>query len=311
MKAKVSVIGAGRVGSTVAHILALKGIADVVLVNRTVGLAQGIALDITESLPVEMSDIKVIGTGDYTQIAGSDVVVITAGAQRKDGMSRDELLTMNAHIVWAIATAVKVNAPKAKIIVVSNPLDAMVYLTHKVTGFDKKSVIGMAGELDSSRFSSFIAAELGVSVKDISPMVLGSHGDSMVPLIRFTTVSGTPVSDLISSDKLTAIINRTRDAGAEIIKLEESSAFYAPASSVVRMIESIINDSKEIIPCSVYAEDEYRMGGVFIGLPVVLGKDGAEKIIELRLTPEELNQLKDSAAKIKASMLQIDGMQLS
>ncbi len=310
MRAKVSVIGAGRVGSTVAHLLAVKGIADVVLVNRTVGLAQGIALDITQALPVELSDVKVSGTGDYTQIAGSDIVVVTAGAQRKEGMSRDELLKINAQIVSWIAAQIKTNAPKAKVIVISNPLDAMVYLTKKITGFDKKSVIGMAGALDSSRFSSFIASELSVSVKDIIPMVLGSHGDSMVPLTRFTTVSGTPVSELIASDKLAKIIDRTRDAGAEIIKLEESSAFYAPASSVVRMIDSILNDKKDIIPSSVYAEGEYGIEGVYIGLPVVLGAGGAEKIIQLNLNVEEKKLLSDSAIKIKVLMSQVDALQL-
>ncbi len=309
MRAKVSVIGAGKVGSTVAHLLAVKGIADVVLVNRTVGLAQGIALDISEALPVELSDVKVTGTGDYADIFGSDIVVVTAGAQRKEGMSRDDLLKMNAQIVGGIAQMIKVNAPKSRVIVVSNPLDAMVYLTKKVTGFDKSSVIGMAGELDSSRFSSFIAAELGVSVKEIYPVVLGSHGDSMVPLTRFTTVGGEPVSDLIAADRLERIIARTRDAGAEIIKLEESSAFYAPASSVVRMVESILQDKKEVIPSSVYAQGEYGIDGVFIGLPVVLGEGGAEKIVELKLNDDEKKLLLDSAAKIKAMMAQIDAMQ--
>lgn len=311
MRAKVSVIGAGRVGSTVAHLLAVKGIADVVIVNRTVELAQGIALDIQEGLPVEMSDVKISGTGDYTQIAGSDVVVVTAGAQRKEGMSRDDLLKMNAEIVGGIAKQIKVNAPNSKVIVISNPLDAMVYLTKKVTGFDKKSVIGMAGELDSARFAAFISAQLGVSVKDIYPLVLGSHGDTMVPMTRFTTVGGVPVSDLIAQDTLSNIIARTRDAGAEIIKLEKSSAFYAPACAVVRMIESILEDKKEVIPSSVYTEGEYGITGVYIGLPVVLGAGGAEKVIELKLTPEERRMLTDSAEKIRLMMQQIDAMQLS
>lgn len=311
MRAKVSVIGAGRVGSTVAHLLAVRGIADVVIVNRTVELAQGIALDIQEGLPVEMSDIKISGTGDYAQIAGSDVVVVTAGAQRKDGMSRDDLLRMNAGIVGGIAKQIKANAPNSKVIVISNPLDAMVYLTKKVTGFDKKSVIGMAGELDSARFAAFISAQTGVSVKDIYPLVLGSHGDTMVPMTRFTTVGGVSVSELIDQDTLSKIIARTRDAGAEIIKLEQSSAFYAPASAVVRMIESILQDKKEVIPSSVYAEGEYGITGVYIGLPVVLGAAGAERVVELRLTPEEKKMLTDSAEKIRVMMQQIDTMQLS
>lgn len=309
MKAKVSVIGAGRVGSTVAHLLAIRGIADVVLVNRTVGLAQGVALDISEALPVEMSDVKIVGTDDYAQISGSDVVVITAGAQRKEGMSRDDLLKVNGQIVAGIAKEVKARASGSKLIVLTNPLDAMVYLAKKITGFDKRSVIGMAGELDSSRFASFIAAELGVSVKDIRPMVLGSHGDSMVPLTRFTTVSGKPVSELIQEDRLAQIIARTRDAGAEIIKLEESSAFYAPASSVVRMIESILGDRKEVMPCSVYADGEYGISNVFIGLPVALGRGGAERIIVLGLNADEIQMLSDSASKINALIKQIDTME--
>lgn len=310
MKAKVSVIGAGKVGSTVAHILAIKGICDVVLLNRTVGLAQGIALDISEALPVEMSDLKIKGTGDYADIAGSDIVVITAGAQRKEGMSRDELLKINADIVAGIAKEVKARAPGCKLIVLTNPLDAMVYLAKKITGFDKRSVIGMAGQLDSSRFASFIAAELSVSVTDINPLVLGSHGDSMVPLPRFTTVKGKAVSELIPADRLAQIIARTRDAGAEIIKLEQSSAFYAPASSVVRMIESVLEDRKEVIPSSVYTEGEYGLSGVFIGLPVMLGAGGAEKVVVLELTADEKKMLADSAEKIKALMAQIDSMRL-
>ncbi|MDE1834701.1 MAG: malate dehydrogenase [Candidatus Micrarchaeota archaeon] len=307
---KVSVIGAGRVGATTAQLIAIKGLADVVLVNRTVGTAQGIALDISQSLPVERANVTVKGTGDYADIAGSDIVVITAGAQRKEGMSRDDLLKVNAQIVGGIAKEIKSKAPSSKVIVVSNPLDAMVYITKKITGFDKRSVIGMAGALDSSRFSSFIAAELKASVNEISSTVLGSHGDSMVPLPRFTTVSKKPITELISPERLNQLVERTRNAGAEIIKLEESSAFYAPASCVVSMVESILKDEKEVIPCSVYAQGEYGINGVYIGLPTQLGWAGAEKIVGLELSQKELKMLSDSAAKIKAMMDQIDKMQL-
>ena len=310
MRRKVSVIGAGKVGSTIAHLLALKGMANVVLVNRTVGIAQGIALDIAEALPVEMSDVEVVGTGDYAAIAGSDIVVVTAGAQRKEGMSRDDLLKVNADIISSIAAEIKKHAPESKVIVITNPLDAMVYLVKKVTGFDRDRVIGMAGILDSSRFSSFIAEEVGVSVKDIHPLVLGSHGDTMVPLTRFTTISGKPVSDIVDKAKLDKIIERTRNGGAEIIKLEGSSAFYAPASSVVRMIDSILNDRKDVVPCSVYVDGEYGLEGVFIGLPVALGSKGVDRIVDLKLDESEMKMLSDSAAKIKSLMQQVDAMQL-
>lgn len=301
MRAKVSVIGAGRVGSTVAHLIALKGLADVVLINRTEGIAKGIALDISEAMPVEGVDSKVIGSGDYTSIEGSDIVVITAGAQRKEGMSRDDLLKTNASIVGAAATEIKLHAPDSIVIVVTNPLDAMAYVVKKETGFDKGRVIGMAGALDSSRFSSFIAEELGVSVKDVQPMVLGSHGDSMVALASATTVGGVPISQLLAPERLAAIIARTRDGGAEIIKLEQSSAFYAPASSVVSMVDSILNDRKRIIPCSAYLEGEYGISGIFIGVPAVLGSRGIEKVLEFRLTPEEKAALDSSAKAIAES----------
>ncbi len=305
MRRKVSVVGAGKVGSTVAHILALKHMADVVIVNRTVGTAQGIALDIKQSLHIEDSDVNVIGTSDYGQMAGSDIVVVTAGAQRKEGMTRDDLLRVNSDIIGGVADEIKKNAPQSIVIVVTNPLDAMAQLTKARTGFGRERVIGMAGALDSARFGAFIGEELGVSVNDIRPMVLGSHGDSMVAALSTTTVHGTPVAKLIEKEKLSKIVARTRDGGAEIIKLEGSSAYYAPASAAVSMVDAILNDRKRVIPCSVYLEGEYGISGVFAGVPVMLGKGGAEKVVELALPEEERKALADSAAKIKQSMAQL------
>ncbi len=302
MARKVSVIGAGKVGSTTAHLIALKGLADVVIVNRTEGIAKGVALDITESLPVDGSAVQVTGTGDYGMMAGSDIVVVTAGAPRKEGMSRDDLLKINAAIISDIAAKIKSNAPNSIVIVVTNPLDAMVYLTMKTTGFDKKRVMGMAGALDSSRFSAFIAAELKADVKDVSAMVLGSHGDSMVPLLSATTVKGKPVQGLMAQPRLSEIVERTRNAGAEIIKLEGSSAYYAPAASVVGMVDSILNNRNKIIPCSVFAEGDYGLSGLFIGLPARIGANGVEEIVKLELTEAEKKELSESAAKISASV---------
>ncbi|MCL4365130.1 malate dehydrogenase [Candidatus Marsarchaeota archaeon] len=302
MGRKISVIGAGKVGSTTAHLIALKGLADVVIVNRTEGIAKGVALDIAESMPVECMSVRVTGTGDYGAISGSDIIVVTAGAQRREGMSRDDLLKVNADIVSEIANEIKKNAPDSIVLVVSNPLDAMVYLAKKVTGFDKRRVMGMAGALDSSRFRSFISDELKVGVKEVNAMVLGSHGDSMVPLLSATSVGGKPVSELITAQRLSEIVTRTRDAGAEIIKLEGSSAYYAPASAVVSMVDSILNDKNEVIPCSVFAEGEYGLNGLFIGLPARLGKGGVKEIVELELTENEKKELSGSAEKISASV---------
>ncbi len=300
MGRKVSIMGAGRVGATVAQILCYKKAADeIVLWNRTASTAQGIALDIMESAPVEGFDVNLIGTGDVAQIKGSDVVVITAGAQRKEGMSRDDLLNMNAAIVGPIADQIKANAPNSKIIVMTNPLDAMVYLTFKRTGFPKQRIVGQAGILDSSRFRYFIAAELKKKMNSVKAVVLGSHGDTMVPLITQTSVDGTPVSQLIQKEILDKIVQRTRDGGAEIIKLEASSAFYAPASAVVMMVDAILNDRKTEVPCSAYLEGEYGINGTFVGVPIILGKNGVEKVVELNISAEEKSMLTASAQKIK------------
>ncbi len=299
---KVSVIGAGKVGSTTAQLLALKGLADVVLVNRTEGLAQGVALDIKQSTPVEGSDSGVVGTGDYSQIAGSDIVVVTAGAQRKEGMTRDDLLKTNAQIIAAVAEKIKQYAPSSIVIMVSNPLDAMAYLMRQKTGFEKGRIIGMAGMLDSARLTTFISEELKVTPKEVKTMILGSHGDSMVAILSATTVNGFPVEKLIEKEKLKRIVERARDGGAEIIKLEGSSAYYAPASSVVSMVDSILNDKKKIMPCSAYLEGEYDLSGLFLGVPVVLGNKGVEKIVVMALSDDEKAALLESAKKISAQL---------
>lgn len=300
MRKKITIIGAGKVGSTIAQMAAYKELGDIVLVNRTVGLARGISLDMEEGAPLEGYDVKITGTGDYKDTKGSDVVVITAGLARKPGMSRDDLLAQNAAIIRDIAEKVAKNSPKAIVIVITNPLDAMVYLTYRVTRFPKNRVLGMAGVLDSSRFRSFIAMELGVAVEDVNALVLGGHGDFMLPLINYATVGGIPVTELIQKSKLRKIVERTRDAGGEIVRLEgEGSAYYAPAYSAVQMIESIIKDKKRILPCAAYMNGEYGIEGIFMGVPVKLGAAGVEEILEVRLTKHEAAALKKSAKEVK------------
>ncbi len=302
-RAKVSIIGAGRVGSTTAQILAYKELCDIVLWNRTAGTAEGVALDLNESAPIFGFDVDIEGTDDFSRIKGSAIVAVTAGAQRKEGMSREDLLATNSAIVISACEQVKRYAPKSKLVVITNPLDSMVLLAKSVTGFPRQRVMGMAGILDSSRFRDFIAKELGESVSDISALVLGGHGDFMVPLPRYTTVSGTPVEDLLSKEKLAKIVDRTRNAGAEIIRLEkESSAFYAPAASLALMIEAMLKDKKMTLPCAAYLDGEYGISGIFMGVPVVLGAKGIEKVVELKLNSEEKALVKLSAEKIKGSV---------
>ncbi|MFI5412745.1 MAG: malate dehydrogenase [Candidatus Micrarchaeales archaeon] len=301
MRKKVSIIGAGRVGSTTAQILAYKGICDIVLLDRIKERAMGIALDIEQSAPIEGFDAKIKGTGSYSDIEDSDIVIVTAGVPRKEGMSRDDLLKINAEIIKNVCGNIKKYAPNCILIVLTNPLDAMVYIAKKVTGFPKQRIIGMAGILDSSRFSEFIAMELNVSVDDVAALVLGGHGDFMVPLPRYTSVSGIPVSELIHKARLQKLIERTVNAGAEIIKLEkDTSAFYAPASSLVAMVEAILGDKKKILPCAAYLDGEYGLKGIFMGVPVVIGGKGIEKIIELDLTKEEKQAVRTSGEKIGA-----------
>ena len=302
MRRKLSVIGAGNVGATLAQRLAEQEWGDVVLVDipQTEGMPAGKALDIQQSGLVYGYDTRVTGATAYGPTAGSDIVVITAGIPRKPGMSRDDLLATNAGIVKSVSEQVAAHSPNAILIVVSNPLDAMAQVALKVTGFPRERVIGMAGVLDSSRLATFIAEALDVSVKDIQPTVLGGHGDTMVPLARYTTVAGVPVTELLPADKLAAILQRARDGGAEIVKLlKTGSAYYAPSASVLAMVESILLDKKRILPCAVCLEGEYGIKGLFLGVPVKLGARGVEKIMELSLTNEEKAALQKSAHAVE------------
>ncbi|MGC8561168.1 MAG: malate dehydrogenase [Phycisphaerae bacterium] len=289
-RAKLTIVGAGNVGATTAHWAAAKELADVVLVDIPAldGVPQGKALDLSQAAPVEGFDVRISGATAYEASAESDIVVITAGLARKPGMSRDDLLAKNAEIVKAVTEQVARTSPNAILIVVSNPLDAMVYVAHKVSGFPSHRVIGMAGVLDTARYRAFIAAELGVSVEDIQALLMGGHGDDMVPLPRYTSVGGIPLPELLSAEKIDAIVKRTRNGGAEIVGLLKSgSAYYAPSAAVVQMAEAIIRDKKRILPCAAHCDKEYGVGGYFVGVPVKLGSRGVEEIIEVKLTPEE------------------------
>ena len=297
---KITVVGAGFVGATAAHWAAAKELGDVVLIDIIEGMPQGKGLDLMEAGPVEGFDAGVIGTNDYADTANSDVVIITAGIPRKPGMSRDDLLNTNTHIVKTVTEQVAKNSPEAFLIIVFNPLDAMVYVAHKVSGFPTNRVMGMAGVLDSARFRTFIAMELGISVKDIQAFVLGGHGDSMVPLPRYTTVSGIPIPDLMPQDRIEAIVERTRKGGGEIVSLlKTGSAFYAPSAAAVQMAESILKDQKRILPCAAYCDKEYDVGGFYVGVPVMLGVGGVEKVIEIKLTPDEKAAFDKSVAAVK------------
>ena len=301
---KITVVGAGNVGATAAQRLAEKELARrVVLVDIQEGIPQGKGLDQWESAPIEGFDTRVIGTNTYDETANSEIVVITAGIARKPGMSRDDLLNTNAGIVKQVSENVRDTSPDSIIIVVSNPLDVMSYVAKQVTGFPRARVIGMAGVLDTARYRSFIALELNVSVRDIQAMVLGGHGDTMVPLISYTSVSGIPVTQLMSPEKLQAIVDRTRNGGAEIVKyLKTGSAYYAPSSAAVQMCEAIVHDQKRILPCAAWLEGEYGMSGLFLGVPCKLGRAGLEQIIEVELTPGERESLSKSAEAVREPM---------
>ena len=297
---KISIIGAGAVGLAAAHWIASKELGDIVLVDVIEGLPQGKALDLLESGPIEGFNISVKGTNNYEDTKDSDIVVITAGLPRKPGMSRDDLVATNSKIVKEVAQNVARHSPNAILIVVTNPLDAMVYVAAKASNFPKHKIIGMAGVLDSSRFRAFIAKELDVSVEDVQAMVLGSHGDLMVPLTRYSTVSGVPITELLTSEKINLLIERTRKGGEEIITLiKTGSTCYAPASAITEMIESILKDKKRILPCAAYCDSEYGVGGYFVGVPVKLGKNGVEEIIELKLADEEKELFKKSVEHVK------------
>lgn len=300
MRKKVTVVGAGNVGASCAVWLAGKEIADVVLVDIAEGVPQGKGLDLRQAGPVEGYDTIITGANDYEATANSDVVVITAGFPRKPGMSRDDLLMANYEIVKAATENVAKYSPNAILIIVTNPLDAMCWTAHQVSKFSKNRVIGMAGVLDTARYRTFLAMELGVSVENIQALVLGGHGDTMVPLVRLTSVSGIPLTELLPQDRIDAIVQRTRDGGAEIVKyLKTGSAYYAPAAAAVEMVESILKDKKKVLPCAALLEGEYGYNGLFVGVPVKLGANGIEKIYEVQLTDAEKAMLDKSAAAVK------------
>jgi len=288
MRSKITVIGGGFVGSTTAHFLAMHELGDIVLLDINEGIPQGKALDLSQAAPVEGFDVKIQGTNSYEDTSDSDIVVITAGMARKPGMSRDELLAVNTNIVKTACENIKKYSPNAIVIVVTNPLDAMVYTAWKATGFPPHRVIGMAGVLDSARMRHFIAEAVGVSVEDVTAFVMGGHGDTMVPVTRFANVGGVPLADLLPKEKIDALVERTRNGGAEIVGLlKTGSAYYAPAASVVAMVESILRDKKRVLPCAAYLNGEYGVKGLFIGVPAVLGRSGVERVLKVKLNEEE------------------------
>jgi malate dehydrogenase len=300
MRKKISIVGSGNVGATAAHWIAAKELADVVLIDIVEGVPQGKGLDLLEAMPIEKRDSYVVGTNDYADTANSDLVVITAGIPRKPGMSRDDLLNTNYKIMSDVVGKVVKHSPNCILIVVSNPLDAMAQAAYKLSGFPRERVIGMAGGLDSARFRAFIADELKVSVENVTAFVLGGHGDTMVPMPRYSTVSGIPITELIAPDRLAQLVQRTRDGGAEIVKyLKTGSAFYAPSSAVAEMAEAILKDKRKILPCAVYLEGEYGINGLFVGVLVKLGAKGIEQIIQVKLTSEEQAALNKSASAVK------------
>jgi malate dehydrogenase len=300
MDRKITVIGAGNVGATTAQRLAEKQIGDVVLIDIAEGLPQGKALDLAEAAPIEKHDACLQGSNDYALSKDSDIVIITAGIPRKPGMSRDDLISTNAKIIRDVTSQVVKFSPQAVLIVVSNPLDAMCHVALEASGFPKTRVIGMAGVLDSARFRTFIARELNVSVENTHAFVLGGHGDTMVPLPRYSTVAGIPITELLDEKVIEKLIERTRNGGAEIVGLlKTGSAFYAPASAAVEMAEAIIKDKKKILPCAAYLEGEYGISGLFIGVPVKLGRTGVEEVIQIKLLPEEQKGLNASAQAVR------------
>jgi malate dehydrogenase len=297
---KVTVIGAGNVGATTAQRIAEAGLADVVLIDIVDGLPQGKGLDLAEAAPVVGHDARVLGTNDYADTAGSDIVVVTSGLARQPGMSRDDLLAKNAGIVRSVVEQAVAHSPDSILIIVTNPLDAMCHVALRASGFPRERVLGMAGVLDSARFRTFIARELGVSVEDTHAFVLGGHGDTMVPLPRYSTVAGVPITELLSADRVAALVNRTANGGAEVVALlKTGSAFYAPAASTFEMVESILLDRKRVLPCAVLLDGEFGSSGLFVGVPVVLGAAGMERVFEIELTADEQAAFDRSAAAVR------------
>ncbi len=300
MRNKVTVVGSGNVGATGAHWIAAKELADVVLIDILEGVPQGKSLDLLEAMPIEKKDSHVLGTNDYADTANSDIVVITAGVPRKPGMSRDDLLNTNHKIMSDVVSRVVKYSPNCILIIVSNPLDAMAQAAYKLSGFPRERVIGMAGVLDSSRFRTFIADELKVSVENVTAFVLGGHGDTMVPLARYSTVAGIPITELMDAQTIERLVQRTRDGGAEIVKyLKTGSAYYAPSAAFTEMVEAILKDKKKILPCAAYLEGEYGIKGLFVGVPCKLGEKGIEQIIEIKLSADEQEALEKSAGAVK------------
>ena len=296
----VTVVGAGNVGASVAQRVAEAGLADVVLVDIVEGLPQGKALDLAEAAPVVGHDMKITGTNDYADTAGSDVIVVTSGLPRTPGMSRDDLLAKNAGIVRSVVQQAASHSPDAILIIVTNPLDAMCHVALEASAFSPERVIGMAGVLDSARFRSFIAQELGVSVTSTHAFVLGGHGDTMVPLPRYSTAGGVPITELMHAERIEALVDRTRNGGAEVVALlKTGSAFYAPAASVTQMVDSILNDRNEILPCAAYLDGEYGVDGLFVGVPVKLGRTGITQVVEIELTADEKTAFDKSAAAVR------------
>ena len=315
-RAKIALIGSGMIGGTLAHLAALKELGDIVLFDIADGIPQGKALDISEAGPVDKYDAHISGTTDYTDIAGADVCIVTAGVARKPGMSRDDLLGINLKVMKSVGEGIKQHAPNAFVICITNPLDAMVWALQKFSGLPTKMVCGMAGVLDSARFRHFLAEEFNVSVKDVTAFVLGGHGDTMVPLTRYSTVAGIPLPDLVdmgwtTQDKLDSIVQRTRDGGAEIVGLlKTGSAYYAPAASAIEMAEAYLKDQKRLLPCAAYVEDGYGLKNTYVGVPTVIGASGIERIVEIRLNKEEQSGFDKSANAVKGlveACIAIDG----
>ena len=313
-RAKITVIGAGNVGATTAHWCAAAELGDIVLLDipQAGDMPKGKALDLMESSPIMGFDSNIIGTSDYADSANSDVVVVTAGIPRKPGMSRDDLLKTNAGIVSSVSEQIKSSSPDAKVIVVSNPLDAMVQQCQKVTGFPANRVIGQAGVLDTARYRTFLAMELGVSVEDVSALLMGGHGDTMVPMPSCTSVGGIPITRLLDANRLEEIVERTRKGGAEIVGLlKTGSAYYAPAAAVAQMVEAIVKDKKRMIPCAAYCDTEYDVGGYYVGVPVILGADGVEKIVEIELTEQESADFKKSVEAVHSLVATMNDLMAS